>query len=322
MALANPAQFAAAGARRDEDPARSEACILFSTSAAAAQAEPAPGYLATDGVSLNLDSIVDQTFFAPRRAEQLHKAFVDNTPFPYVVLDGLFSPRLLELMHADFDSLRWSDWRRYDDSKATKRGSAPKTRFGHASQLYFNTIHSARFVDFIEKISGIGGLLPDPALSSGGLHEVPSGGKFALHIDFNRHPVTRLDNRLGFITYLNKSWQPPYGGNLELWSLDSNECAAEIEPVFGRSVLFYQSSKSLHGHPKPVDAPRGRSRRSAVAYYYSNGRADEEETTGYRGTLYPNFPEPRADEWFSNALKYLLPPILIDSVRKAKTLLR
>ena len=43
------------------------------------------------------------------------------------------------MMLADFDRLNWSDWRRYDNPNEFKRGSAPKTRLGTASQLYFNT---------------------------------------------------------------------------------------------------------------------------------------------------------------------------------------
>jgi Rps23 Pro-64 3,4-dihydroxylase Tpa1-like proline 4-hydroxylase len=38
-----------------------------------------------------------------------------------------------------------------------------------------------------------------------------------MHVDFNQHSVTRLDNRLVFITYLNKNWRSSYGGALELW---------------------------------------------------------------------------------------------------------
>ncbi len=281
-----------------------------------------PGnHVTIDGVSIKLDDIVNKAFFAPGRVQALRETFLKAEPFPHIVLDDLFWHPLLELMHADFDRLDWRDWRRYDSSDQIKRGTAPKTRFGDASQLFFNTIHSGEFVHFIEKISGIEGLLPDPTLSAGGLHEIPMGGKFSMHIDFNHHLVTKLDNRLAFITYLNKDWIPSYGGSLELWSLDENKSIIEISPIFGRSVLFYQSSKSLHGHPKPVDVPDGRKRRSAAAYYYSNGRSDSEEAT-HHSTLYPNSANPAVNEKLSNAIKYLLPPILVDGARKIKSLLR
>jgi hypothetical protein len=102
---------------------------------------------------------------------------------------------------------------------------------GYAAQINFNTIHSGVFVDLRQQITGIDGLIPDPALDNGGLHESQTGGKFAMHIDFNQHFVTKLDARLVFITYLNKDWLPSYGGALELWSADEGKCKVEIEPA-------------------------------------------------------------------------------------------
>jgi Rps23 Pro-64 3,4-dihydroxylase Tpa1-like proline 4-hydroxylase len=286
-----------------------------------APSSPAGDRIIIDGAVVGLDEIVDPAWLEPKRVKALHQTFVSARPFPHIIFDGLFSPRLLELMCADFDRLNWSEWRRYDNANELKRGSAPKTRLGHASQLYFSTIYSGRFVDFLERVTGIEGLVTDPELFAGGLHDIPTGGKFALHVDFNQHAVTKLANRLVFITYLNKDWRPSYGGALELWDIEENKRAAEILPEFGRSILFYQSSKSLHGHPQPVAAPEGRSRRSAAAYFYSNGRSDGDgpdfHTTRFVTTIAPL---PR--EKLVNTLKYLLPPIILDGVRKVKALLR
>ncbi len=94
-----------------------------------------------------------------------------------------------------------------------------------------------------------------------------------------------------------------------------------MEPFFGRAILIYQSSNSLHGHPKPDDAPNGRTRRSAAAYFYSNGRSDGEETH-FHTTLFPKTVDTARNEKLSNTLKYLLPPVLVDGVRKVKSLLR
>ncbi|PNG26532.1 2OG-Fe(II) oxygenase [Methylocella silvestris] len=234
-----------------------------------------------DGISLALDETLNEAFFREDTIKTLHETFIHNKPFPYLVIDGLFPPKLLRLVHADFARLSWSEWRRYDNSNEVKRASIANPRLGHASEFYFNTIYSSRFVNFLERVSGIPGLVTDPSLSAGGLHDIPPGGKFAMHIDFNLHPVTRLDNRLVFITYLNEDWRSSYGGALELWDLETNAKGAEVTPEFGRSVLFYQSSKSLHGHPKPIEAPNERHRRSVAAYYYSNGRSDGDIVTAH-----------------------------------------
>jgi Rps23 Pro-64 3,4-dihydroxylase Tpa1-like proline 4-hydroxylase len=194
---------------------------------------------------------------------------------------------------------------------------------GHASQLYFSTIYSGRFVDFLEKVTGIHGLITDPELYSGGLHEIPTGGKFDMHTDFKQHAVTGLDNRLVLITYLNKGWESSYGGCLELWDMDENKIVTEVVPEFGRSILYYQSSRSLHGHPKPVSEPSGRTRRSAAAYFYSNGRLNDDNPVVHNNnTQFIRTVDPLAREKFASALRYVLPPVLFDGVRKAKSLFR
>ena len=292
-----------------------------SPAATGAEARPPSDQIIIDGAALDLDEIVNREFFAPKRVAALHETFLAAKPFPHIVFEGLFSPRLLEMMYADFDRLNWSDWRRFDNANEYKRGSAAKTRLGTASQLYFNTIYSGWFVDFLERVSGIQGLITDPELYAGGLHEIPTGGKFAMHIDFNQHSITRLANRLVFITYLNKDWSPAYGGGLELKDPEKDEPAVEILPEFGRTILFYQSSKSLHGHPNPVAAPNGRPRRSAAAYLYSNGRADNEDPN-FHTTQFAKITQEPAREKFMNALKYILPPVAFDAARKVKSLLK
>ncbi|WP_026607211.1 2OG-Fe(II) oxygenase [Methylocapsa acidiphila] len=266
------------------------------------------------GVTLGLDSLLNRELLAPARVKAFSEAFKSNAPFPHLAFEGLFAPELLELMHAEFDNLNWSDWRRFNTQYERKRGTQANTRFGPATQLYFNTIHSGEFVDFLQAVTGVDSLLPDPMLHAGGLHEIPQGGRFAMHIDFNQHPQSRLDNRLVFITYLNKDWLLSYGGALELHSVEDESVKVAIEPVFGRSALFYHSSKSLHGHPDPVNAPGGRTRRSAAAYFYTNGRADG-EGSDFHTTLFP-MPDPLVkNAKLADFIKYLTPPAAIDAVR-------
>jgi|GEM_PF-442098 len=274
-------------------------------------------HVVINGVTLPLNEILNEELLTPKKVETLAQSFKTADPFPHLVFEGLFSPLLLELVHADFEGLNWLDWRRYNNPNEKKLGSLKSTRFGNATQLYFNTIHSGRFVNFLEQITTIAGLIPDPTLLNGGMHQIPTSGKFSLHIDFNQHPVSCLDNRLVFITYLNKDWLPSYGGALELWNVKEDNCKRVVEPTFGQSILFYQSSRSLHGHPNPVNAPNGRPRRSVAAYYYTNGRTDEENSK-YRTTIFPSLlPSSRLDR-IINVTKYMMPPILLDAAGKLK----
>jgi hypothetical protein len=273
---------------------------------------PDGDFIAIRGRSLDFASLV--TPAVVRSVDRLSADFAKNDPFPHLVIDGLFSRQLLELIHDEFDQVGWNHWKRYDSADEVKRGSRRGARLGPASQLYFNTIHSYEFVQFVEKLTGIRGLLPDPTLHGGGLHEIPDGGHFRVHIDFNRHPVTQLDNRLVLITYLNEGWRPEFGGALELWNQQKNEKVHDVLPIFGRTIIFQQTPHTLHGHPVPVGAPDRRPRRSVAAYFYSNGGSGI-DADPYRTTQFPMPPQSRAESPLMHGLKYITPPVLIDAAR-------
>jgi hypothetical protein len=138
--------------------------------------------------------------------------------------------------------------------------------------------NSSTFTSFLEDLTAISGLIPDPHYLGGGLHQIEPGGLLKVHADFNRHEQLRLDRRLNLILYLNRDWREEYGGHLELWNRDMTRCEARILPVFNRCVVFTTTSLSYHGHPEPLTCPPGMTRKSMALYYYSNGRPAAEES--------------------------------------------
>ena len=265
------------------------------------------GRYAADGLS--------QAITSAATVQTLRSLFDTAYPFPHLVIDNLFDPALLHGMLADYGRLSDEDWIKYDNANELKFGTRPNVRLGPGSQSYFDLIHRAKFTQFLSAITGIDALVTDPILRGGGLHEIPVGGKFKVHVDFTRHTDTQLDNRLVFITYLNEGWQEDWGGALELWT--PSECVEKVVPMFGRSILFSQTADSFHGHPDPVRTPDGRTRRSAAAYFYTNGRPDptpaERLTTRYLGAGRVTLKEQVA-----RGAKYVLPPVMWDGLKLVK----
>lgn len=266
--------------------------------------------------------VVDFSKISSRKTKNAyHSSFAKAEPFKHVIIQNLFIDSILDQIVAEFEHVTADDWVHWDCAEETKRGLRPDARLGVAAQAYINAVHSGPFVKFLSDITGIQGLLPDPTLKGGGLHEIPQGGKFGIHIDFNLHPVTKLDNRLVLITYLNRDWKPEFGGALELWSAEERRCVKAVQPVFGRSILFYQSSRSWHGHPAPVNTPDGRSRRSIATYYYTNGRDDATAETEHTSSFL--YPAARAtSRRISHALKQVTPPIFITLGKRLRQQLR
>ncbi|MES2710233.1 MAG: 2OG-Fe(II) oxygenase [Pseudomonadota bacterium] len=227
-------------------------------------------------------------------------------PFPHLVFDGLFSETLLTEVHKEFEGLGKQSWKEIENPLQLTLRSNPNSKFGPATQTYFDILSSAWFVTFLSELTSIRGIVFDPIMKGGGMHESRAGGKFGLHLDFSKHPVTKLDNRLVLITYLNKAWKEEYGGLLELWDVAQSKCAATVLPVFGRTILFAHTDKSLHGHPNGLNPPPGTTRRSVAAYYYSNGRDDDAAAASYDSHFAPQ----QAPSRLKTAVRSVVPPIL------------
>jgi hypothetical protein len=191
-------------------------------------------------------------------------------PFPHLVLDGIFCPTALRAVTSEWPLDTPSETELHDDGTYVKlkRGSTWRTQLGPCTRHYLAEFASPPFLMALEHASGQRGLVPDPYLFGGGLHETSLGGRLAIHADFNRHPLLNLDRRLNILIYLNEGWTEQNGGELELWDSHMTACVARIAPTFNRMVVFTTSSNSFHGQPRPVNGPPGTVRRSIALYYY------------------------------------------------------
>jgi 2OG-Fe(II) oxygenase superfamily len=206
-------------------------------------------------------------------------------PFPYLIEDGLFNPSILDRVVGEFEAMDRSGWHYSEATHERKWSTEDGHQMGPFTSALIAQLNAGPFVSFLEELTGIGGLVPDPHLRGGGLHEIRRGGLLAVHADFNVHPRLRLYRRLNLLIYLNKDWQPEWGGNLELWDRGGQRCVRAIQPVFNRAVVFDTSNFSYHGHPHPLACPPERSRKSVALYYYSLESPGESDRAAH-GTIF------------------------------------
>jgi 2OG-Fe(II) oxygenase superfamily len=208
----------------------------------------------------------------------LREQYVSARPFPHIVLDNLFPNEILEEVLDDFPRPDEIAWRKFDNPTEKKLGYWHENPLRPRIQLFLYEMNSAPLLQFLEALTGIEGLVSDPYYGGAGPHQIERGGFLKVHVDFNWHPLLRLDRRLNLLVYLNKDWKEEYGGHLELWNRDVSRCEQKVLPVFNRTVLFSTTDFSYHGHPNPLACPEGWTRKSVSFYYYSNGRPDEERS--------------------------------------------
>ncbi|SEW44450.1 2OG-Fe(II) oxygenase superfamily protein [Cognatiyoonia koreensis] len=137
------------------------------------------------------------------------------------------------------------------------------------SRLVFNALNSHSFIRFLEEMTGIDGLIPDPYFKGGGIHRTSNGGYLGIHADFNHHKQMNLERRLNVLIYLNPDWKEEYGGSFEIWTDDMGKKIASFPPIMNRMCCFSTSSTSMHGNPDPINHPDGQPRISIALYYYT-----------------------------------------------------
>ncbi|MGI4745896.1 MAG: 2OG-Fe(II) oxygenase [Janthinobacterium lividum] len=244
--------------------------------------------------------------------DQSRRFYEGAQPFSHLVFDDLFLSEPLIDIDAAYESVDESSWHLQSGPLQAKRRTRHNSPLPPIAQSYFNMLSSGPFIRFLTAVTGIPHLLPDPALHGGGMHEVREGGHFQVHVDFQKSPVTGLQNRLAVITYLNDGWTEADGGALELWDQESNSCSKKIIPTFGRVVIMKQFEGALHGHSVPVQP--GKCRRALIAYFYTNGRGARAGDTTLE-TQYLIRPEMRMSQKAEILLRPLLPPVVIKSIK-------
>lgn len=250
-------------------------------------------------------------------------------PFPHIVLDN-FLPR--PVVQSALDHFPRAGL----DSDVTfelgyagqhKRQILPSECDAQAQAL-FHLFNSQAMLEFLEGLTNIQGLIPDPYFSGGGYHETLRGGKLGIHADFRINNQLHLQRRINVIVYLNDHWKDEYGGFLELWDRKMTTKVRSVAPIFNRCVVFNTDADSYHGHPDPLAAPDGVPRRSMALYYYTASREIYSEVPDV-GTLYQARPDDAKEIQrearrlkLDQHLKQWLPPALLRIAKSAYRRLR
>ncbi len=212
-------------------------------------------------------------------ARGFRDAYASAQPFPHIVLDGLFEDAVLDNVLREFPAPADMQWMKFDNPLEKKLGYFyERSTVSRIVRDFLNEMNSFEMLLWLEALTGIEGLIPDPYFGGGGLHQIEPGGFLKVHADFNVHPKLKLDRRLNLLIYLNKEWKEEYGGHLELWEADGRQCGRRILPLFNRTVIFSTTDRSFHGHPHPLASPPGVTRKSISLYYYTVGRPENERS--------------------------------------------
>lgn len=269
---------------------------------------------------LNLDIAV-----AKDAGVSLHETYINAEPFPHIVIDQFLPDKLISKILENFPQKKVNEEVIFDGGYLGhhKRQIPPAQCNGFNREL-FAFFNSAATLKFLESISGIKGLLPDPYFNGGGYHEISRGGLLGIHADFRLNKQLNLHRRINLLIYLNEGWDEAWGGQLELWDKAMQHKVKGIFPLINRCVIFNTDADSYHGHPDPLNCPDHITRKSIALYYYTASTSIRDEIPAH-GTMYKARPDDNAATKleasmlrFDNYIADLLPPFLARFVFKVK----
>ena len=220
------------------------------------------------------------------RGRALAPAFAKATPLPHAVVDGLFGEPVARKLAAAFPGPAAARWKARDYPEQKRLGHLQDRGFAGVPPILRHALaelNGMAFLDFLEALTGLRGLIPDPHFVGGGLHLTGPGGFLAVHTDFNADARRGLKRVLSAIVYLNADWDDAWGGHLELWAPDVGQAAVRIAPRLDRLVVMAHGDDNFHGHPAPLACPPDRFRASLATYYFV---ADPAAAAGAHGVVW------------------------------------
>lgn len=203
-----------------------------------------------------------------------------------VVIDDLLRPPKRREIFDNFPADAWPEWDDVGDSLQYKKLSCERIQvFPPSLSALVHELNSGPLLRFLEGVTGLDGLIPDPHLWGGGLQVIRPGGYLWPHTDFLQGKMPNIMRVINLILYAHSRWEPEMDGRFQVWKGDS--LVNRILPEPGRCVIFKTDANSIHG----VSQVKGAlSRKSVALFYYTvieKRHPSLDHTTGWRLALPP-----------------------------------
>jgi len=219
-------------------------------------------------------------------AISLADAYQRADPFPHVVIDDFLPEPLAHELSVAFPERGAIEWVERDNANNRRRFQDDETKLPRLLREMLRELNSRQFLLFLETLTGIEHLVPDPYFMAGGVHASERGDFLNIHADYNWHHKLQAHRRCNALLYLSEEWSEEWGGATELWARDMSEKVVSVSPTFNRLLVFNTGEDSNHGAPVPNSSPPGVVRKVLNLYYYTSRREDEHADALPHFTLY------------------------------------
>ena len=132
-------------------------------------------------------------------AHQFSKPYRLNLPFPHIVIDGIFPESFLRLVQQELTEpnaktgcVEGSSVCFRVESQQKKSTICEEEKMGMYTRMLFEKMKGSSFVQFLEELTGIDHLIPDPHYRGSGIHVTAPGGTFGGALCACESPFVRV----------------------------------------------------------------------------------------------------------------------------------
>lgn len=223
---------------------------------------------------LSPTGIFDDPKYAKIALENSEK-YKTADPFPHIAIDDFIDLDLAKALANECPRPGDISWIAMDNTGNRKRYQHDERKFTPLIRAMLREMNSRQFLLFLETLTGIENLIPDPYYIGGGVHLSGKGDFLKVHADFNWHHKLLAHRRINALLYLNENWQESWHGSLEFWRKDMSQMAKSYAPIMNRLVVFNTTEDSNHGVPAALECPEDMQRITLNLYYYTTKREDD-----------------------------------------------
>ncbi|HXB91710.1 MAG TPA: 2OG-Fe(II) oxygenase [Puia sp.] len=234
---------------------------------------------------MTINSIINKEILTEDTKYRLQNAFNKSLPFRHLIIDDFLDPAFAHSLLQRFPSLE-NMKTHYTGLNERKAEDNDFVKQDEDFTILHNTLSSPEMIAWLTAITGITPLDTANDRLGYGLHQGGNRSFLDIHIDYNIHPISKLQRKLNFLLFLNPVWEEDWGGFLELWDSKSKKPGQLIAPILNRVVIFECSEISYHGYNR-INVPENITRKSYYQYYFTTPG----KTVSYHDTIFRPTPE-------------------------------
>jgi Rps23 Pro-64 3,4-dihydroxylase Tpa1-like proline 4-hydroxylase len=212
---------------------------------------------------------------------ELHTQYSSAKPLPMIQLKDFLPESLAIDLYNESQSIPNEHWTEF-----TRNGShmkeCKKLDVAPVAFDFVSYMHSSFVLNWLEQLSGIDGLMPDPYLTGAGYSRSFKGDTLKVHTDFNWNEKLKLHRALSLVVYITPSWQEAWGGALNYYDRNRENVEAVVPCTFNNCVIWNYTDRAFHGYEVPLSCPEDITRNTYRLFYYTSNSSHKREDPPHR----------------------------------------